>query len=317
MPATARRRGRATGDVVVVADPGDGAAGERAELLAHREQVGQRLARVGVVGQQVDDRHGVGARPCARARRGRRPGRRAARGSRRAPGRCPRRSRGRRRRSRRAARRRVPAELDDAPSRRSGGCAATASRTAAPRPGRRAAGRGRRARPGRAPRPARPATRSSISRKCLIGAPSARTPARIATRLVDLGVGDGERRREPQRGGGDGVDDEARRRGSGGDGLGVDALVELGGEQQAEAAHAGDAGQGGEAGRQPLARAWRARPGTSLGLHDGEHGRARPRWRGAGRRRSWRGRRARRPRRPRPGPSRRRWARRCRAPWPW
>ena len=48
--------GERAGDVVVVADVGDALPGERAADLLHREGVGDRLQRVGVVGQQVDDR---------------------------------------------------------------------------------------------------------------------------------------------------------------------------------------------------------------------------------------------------------------------
>jgi hypothetical protein len=43
--------------VVGVADPGHGAAGNRAALLDEGEDVGQDLARVVLVGQSVDDRH--------------------------------------------------------------------------------------------------------------------------------------------------------------------------------------------------------------------------------------------------------------------
>ena len=53
--------------------------------------------------------------------------------------------------------------------------------------------------------------------------------------FVDLGVGDEQRRREPQRAVGDRVDDEARVEAPLRDVLGVDARRELGGEQQARA----------------------------------------------------------------------------------
>ena len=55
------------GDVVAVADVRDAPALEVAEVLAQREEVGERLARVRAVGQQVDDRDVDRPRPCARA----------------------------------------------------------------------------------------------------------------------------------------------------------------------------------------------------------------------------------------------------------
>ena len=55
------------GDVVEVTDPRHGAAVERAPLLPHGEQVGERLARMALLRQEVDDRrHASGA---ANARR--------------------------------------------------------------------------------------------------------------------------------------------------------------------------------------------------------------------------------------------------------
>jgi hypothetical protein len=42
-------------DVVAVADERQGAAGERAETLAEREEIRERLARVFLVGERVDD----------------------------------------------------------------------------------------------------------------------------------------------------------------------------------------------------------------------------------------------------------------------
>ncbi len=47
-----------TSHVGVVADVGDGSPDERAEPLTHRQRVGERLQRVGPVGEHVDDRDG-------------------------------------------------------------------------------------------------------------------------------------------------------------------------------------------------------------------------------------------------------------------
>jgi hypothetical protein len=43
------------GDIVAVADERERLAGERPELLAQRQHVGQRLARMLLVGQRIDD----------------------------------------------------------------------------------------------------------------------------------------------------------------------------------------------------------------------------------------------------------------------
>ena len=51
------RLGQRAGHIVVVAHVGDGVAGEVAMDLLHRQHVGQRLQRVGVVAEHVDDRH--------------------------------------------------------------------------------------------------------------------------------------------------------------------------------------------------------------------------------------------------------------------
>ncbi len=63
------------GDVVAVADEGERAAGERAETLLQRQHVGQRLARMFLVGQRVDDvqvaargRRTLTSRACANVR---------------------------------------------------------------------------------------------------------------------------------------------------------------------------------------------------------------------------------------------------------
>src|SRR5690606_24828372 len=58
-----RAQAEAAGDVVVVPHPAHGAPGEVAPSLPHREQVGDRLARVAEVGEEVDDRHGGGRSP--------------------------------------------------------------------------------------------------------------------------------------------------------------------------------------------------------------------------------------------------------------
>ena len=52
MRGRVRQRG---GDVVAVADEGQRAAAQRPQLLLQRQEVGDRLARVLVVGQRVDD----------------------------------------------------------------------------------------------------------------------------------------------------------------------------------------------------------------------------------------------------------------------
>ena len=73
-----RQRGR---DVVAVADEGDADAVERALLLTHREQVGQRLAGVLVVREGVDDGHVGGGGEVDAATAGRRCARRCRRRS--------------------------------------------------------------------------------------------------------------------------------------------------------------------------------------------------------------------------------------------
>jgi hypothetical protein len=49
--------------VVEVADVRHGLAGEVAEALLHRQRVGERLQRVGMIAQHVDDRHVDDAQP--------------------------------------------------------------------------------------------------------------------------------------------------------------------------------------------------------------------------------------------------------------
>ena len=67
--------------------------GERAQALVHREQVGERLARVLEVRQGVDDRHAAAAAPAPPGAPARRSAARSRRRSGRAPGPCPRSSR--------------------------------------------------------------------------------------------------------------------------------------------------------------------------------------------------------------------------------
>ncbi len=55
--------GQRPGDVVVVADVGDGLAGQVAEALLHRQRVGEGLERMRVVGQHVDHRDVDDRRP--------------------------------------------------------------------------------------------------------------------------------------------------------------------------------------------------------------------------------------------------------------
>ena len=55
-PESAAREGERGGDVVAVTDVDEPPAVEAAEQLAQGEEVGDRLGRVGAVGQQVDDR---------------------------------------------------------------------------------------------------------------------------------------------------------------------------------------------------------------------------------------------------------------------
>ena len=82
-------------------------------------------------------------------------------------------------------------------------------------------------------------------------------------RFVDLVVGDEERRREPQGGRRDGVDDEPGVEAAAATTAGVEA-VELGAEQQAEAPHVGDRGQGEPGPSVRTAPARRAHAGASI-----------------------------------------------------
>ena len=116
----------------------DGPRGHRSSSC-EGEEIGERLARMRAVGQQVDDRYVDDARPSARARRGRT---RAPRSPRSSPRGCARRlrpARGRRSRPPRAGCRSGARRGRRPPSRSRRGCGSTASRTAAPRPDRRAA----------------------------------------------------------------------------------------------------------------------------------------------------------------------------------
>ncbi len=264
-----------------------------AEGLAHREEVGQGLARVGLVGEEVDHRDARRARPWPRDRRGRTPGRRAGRGSRRGRWRCRPASPGRRRRSRRVAPRSGGRRAGRRPSRTSGGSAGSASRTAARRPCRRAACRGRPPRLGRArrraPRPRGRRSRGSASRR---GRSARRATASSISSSVTV------------RGG-------ARR-----SAVGVTALTTSPASRAAAAiALASRPGCSSAASSSPRPRTaatsgrssnaavsrspglggegWGRRGGSSRPAR-----RARPRPPAAGRRRWWRGRRARRPRPP-------------------
>ena len=325
MPDSAARERERRGDVVAVADVREPATLERAEVLAQREQVGERLARVRDVGEQVDDRdvdrvgHALEHLVVEHARRDHRAHARERAGDvlgglavvdARPPRRAGRSG------GRRASR---------PPSRSTPACAPTASGSSATtlwpastrrhRVGRRPStprrGRGRAA--------SAPGSRSSTSRKSRRHRrwPLASTVGEDRDRLVDLGVGDEQRRREPQRA------------------VGVTALTtrpasrhrcatslasmparELGREQQARAPRTATTPgelRSASASRAPARR--RAR-GNVLALHHVEH-----RERGARRERLAAERRGvvagpERRRRPRRAPSTRRSARRCRAPWP-
>ena len=93
MPQHAPPRAPATGTRCWRHRPRPRCARQLAQVLAHGEQVGQRLARVALVGQQVDDGHAAAPASSLEQRVVEDPGRRWRRGSRTGPGRCPRRPR--------------------------------------------------------------------------------------------------------------------------------------------------------------------------------------------------------------------------------
>ena len=241
--------------------------------LAHREQVGERPGTGGAAsdrrlttGTRVGRGHAleVGVVEDPGAEEGVVAGERAGdvlgglRGRRRRPRRGARRPGGRR-----AARR--PSRVECRVRR------LTASRRAAPRPCRRAAGRGRRVL-GPVEHPASSsADRSSTSRKCLT-LTLGQHLGEDGDGLVDLVVGDGQRRGEAQRRRRDGVDDEAGVEAGGGDGLGVEAGVPARRRQQAEAADGGDLGQRRAAPSVSRSPALAASTGDVEALHLGEHG---------------------------------------------
>ncbi len=133
LPESERER---RGDVVAVADVRDPQPFEPAEVLAQRQQVGERLARVRAVGEQVDDRDVDRPRPCARACGGRTRGRDHRAHRRPSCARRPRPTRACRARPLRRARRSGDRRASRPPSRSRCGCAADgfSNSAATPRP---------------------------------------------------------------------------------------------------------------------------------------------------------------------------------------
>ena len=285
-PARAADLAERAGDVVVVADPGDRAFGQRPERLLHRQRVGERLQRVRAVGQQVDDRHRRHGRHPLEHRvvehaggehgveAGEDPGDVLHRlavveADLLAPGVD-----------------RVAAELDHGHLRRVAGARRRLLEDQRrPAPGER---RGRAPRADGAARSSTARTSSAVrsvtsSRWRTVTGDAGQHAAIMRDGFVDLVVGHGDRRREAKRGRRDRVDDEAVGRAAPGRrparrGRALD--VELGGEQQAPTAHGRHAGQAAERGREPVHPAARPGAGGVDAPHlvdDGEHGGGRDR----------------------------------------